>query len=100
MYHALGVCWIITFPLHYRSNLKMIKRIHTASITAALVLPAIPALLPLVIGGYSPYYSPPQFCSGRHFEVTYYTFLLPAVIILTVKLFALMLVFCIILRVC
>ena len=99
MYHACGVCWIISLPLHYRSNDKMIKLIHIATITLALVVPAIPVVAQLVAGGYRPYFSPPRFCNGRNIHLTYYTFLLPAAIIFAVTVFAMLLVLGVILKV-
>ena len=99
MYHACGVCWIITLPLHYRSNVKAIKLIHIATISLALVVPAIPVVAQLAAGGYRPYPSPPRFCTGRNVRLTYYTFLLPAAIIFAVIMFAMILVFGVILKV-
>ena len=98
MFHALGVCWIIALPLNYRST-KRLKLNHFVTVTATLVIPAIPALLQLAAGGYRPYTSPPRFCNGRNSHVTYLTFLLPAVIILAVTMFAMMVVFWTILKV-
>ena len=99
MYHALGVCWIIFLPLHYRSNIKTIKLIHVASIMLALVVPAIPVVAQLAAGGYRPYASPPRFCTGRNVRLTYYTFLLPAAVIFAVIMYAMILVFGVILKV-
>jgi hypothetical protein len=99
MYHALGVCWIITLPLHYRSNVKMIRPVHIVTMTLALVVPAIPCIAQLAAGGYRPYFSPPRFCSGKNFYLTYYTFLLPAAVIFAVIIFAMILVFGVILKV-
>ena len=100
MFYALGVYWIIAFPVHYRSSsTKMIKSIHVVTVTVALVFPAVPIMFQIATGGYRPYYSSTRFCSGKNFSVTYWTFLLPAVVILSVTIFALMVVSWIILKV-
>ena len=77
----------------------MIKRVHILTITLALFLPAIPCVVQLAAGGYRPYFSPPRFCSGRNFHITYWTFLLPAAIIFAVTIFAMVLVLGVIFKV-
>lgn len=100
LFHTLGICWIVAFPIHYRrTNLKMLKSIHIMTVTAALIFPAIPIIFQLAMGGYRPYYSPPRFCNGMNSSITYWTLLLPSTIILVVIMFALMVVFWIISKV-
>ena len=82
-FHALGLCWGIVFPFHYK-RVKAegrIKYIHVTTVVLAFVLPAIPALLHL-IEGYS--IAPGSFgiCFGQNKAIVYFTMILPMSILL------------------
>ena len=100
MFHAMGLCWGIVFPFHYRSfrNEGKIKYILAASVSFALLFPTIPALLYLK-DGYAALFTPTRVCTGRSLKVTYFAFLLPSSIILATTTFALAVVFWTILKV-
>ena len=100
MFHALGLCWGIVFPFHYRTFKAegKIKYVHIASVIIALLVPTIPALLYLK-SGYAALFTPTRVCTGRSLTVTYFSFLLPSSIILATTTFALGVVFWTILKV-
>ena len=51
-FHALGLCWGIVFPFHYRrfKTEGRIKYIHVITVVLTLVLPTIPTLLHFIDG--------------------------------------------------
>ncbi len=84
-FHALGLGWSILFPFHYR-RFKIsgrIKYIHVATIVLSLVVPTIPALLPL-IHGYTITSGPFGFCVPRDIDTTYFTLALPTSILMAI----------------
>ena len=100
-FHALGLCWAILFPFHYRT-FKMagrIKYIHVTSVVLSLVLPAIPPLLHL-IDGYVIGAGSLEACAGRNRIVTYFAITLPISILMAIASSALVLIFWKILKVC
>ena len=100
MFHAIGLCWAIVFPFHYR-NFKAdgkIKYIHIVTVIFGLLFPFLPALLYLN-KGYAALFTPTRVCTGRSLRVTYFSFLLPSSIILATTTFALIVVFWTILKV-
>ena len=78
-FHALGLCWGIAFPFHYR-RFKIegkVKYIHITTVALGLVLPTIPALAPLV-DGYTVTLSliDSGTCGARNVEITFFTTIL------------------------
>ena len=100
MFHALGLCWGLVFPFHYRTFKAegKIKYIHITTVIIALLVPSLPALLYLK-SGYAALFTPTRVCTGRSLTVTYFAFLLPSSIILATTTFALGVVFWTILKV-
>ena len=99
-FHALGLCWGIVFPFHYR-RFKIegrIKYIHASTVVLALVLPAVPALLHL-INGYSISPGPIVNCLGRNVSITYFTTILPVSVLLAMATSVLVILFWKILKV-
>ena len=94
MFHAIGLCWGIVFPFHYR-NFKAdgkVIYVHIVTVMLALVFPIFPALLYLK-DGYAALFTPTRVCTGRSLRVTYFSFLLPSSVILAITTFALIVVF-------
>ena len=85
VFHALGLGWSILFPFHYRrfKATTKIKFIHVATIVLGLVVPTIPALLPL-IHGYTITSGPFGFCVARDIVTTYFTLALPKSILMAI----------------
>jgi hypothetical protein len=100
MFHALGLCWGIVFPFHYRAFKAegKVKYVHIVSVIVALLVPTIPSLLYLK-SGYAALFTPTRVCTGRSLTVTYFSFLLPSSIVLATTTFALGVVFWTILKV-
>ena len=83
-FHALGLCWDIAFPFHYRRFKTEGRNKYVLVITTVLglVLPAIPALAPLVINGYTLAPGPIDHCGVRNVDITYFTMILPISILM------------------
>ena len=99
-FHALGLCWIILFPFHYR-RFKIecrIKYIHITTLIIGLVLPAIFALVPLT-DGYTLSQSPTDSCLPRNMVIVYYTLTLPISILMAASSTGLLILFWTILKV-
>ena len=93
-FHALGIMRSVVFPFAYR-QLKAEKKlvyINFSTVVAALFLPLIPSLLHL-IDGYDVTMAPFEVCIGQNVPITYFTFLLPASILLAVTSTALIIIF-------
>ena len=101
-FHALGLCWGIAFPFHYRrfKTEGRIKYIHVITVVLGLVLPAIPALAPLV-DGYTIAISPNAIdtCEGRNTTITFFTIILPISILVAAGSTVLIILFWIIFKV-
>ena len=84
-FHALGLCWGIMFPFHYRrfKAYDRIKYIHASTVVLGLVLPAIPALLHL-IDGYTIGLGHRSVCVGRDMSLNYFFVTLPISILVAV----------------
>lgn len=93
-YHALGLCWGVAFPFHYRrfKTEGRIKYIHAFSVVLGLVLPAIPALLHLIYG-YSIAIGPISVCVVRNIGVSYFTLTLPISILMAMATSSLVILF-------
>jgi hypothetical protein len=93
-FHALGLCWGVTFPFHYRrfKILGRIKYIHALSVVLGLILPAIPALLHLIYG-YSFAIGPISACVVQDIGVSYFTLALPISILLAMASSSLVILF-------
>ena len=99
-FHALGLCWGIVFPFHYR-RFKMegrIKYVHVITVVLGLVLPAISALVPL-IDGYTITPSPIDHCVVRNMMIHYFTSILPISILVAASSAVLIILFWIIFKV-
>ena len=93
-FHALGLCWSILFPFHYRrfKTEGRIKYIHIVTLIVGLVLPAIFALVPLT-DGYTISPSPIDNCIARNTATIYYTITLPISILLAASSTGLVILF-------
>ena len=76
--HAFFLFWGVYFPFSYR-KLQMsgqLRYAHLASVLLALVVPLLPALLPLK-DGFLNTRNPTLVCLGRNSAYTYFLFVLP-----------------------
>ena len=92
--HAVGLCWGIVFPFHFRQfkAKEKLKYIHITTVLTVLLLPLVPALLHLK-SGYGIADSPTIICQGRSIDVTFFTFILPMSAILAVATSVLVIMF-------
>ena len=99
-FHALGLCWGIMFPFHYKrfKTEGRIKYVRVITIILGLVLPAISALAPLV-GGYTITPSPIDYCVGRNIAITFFTTILPSSVLTAASSTVLIILFWIIFKV-
>ena len=100
LFHAVGLCWGIAFPFHYRrfQAEEKLKYIHITTVLIALLLPSVPALLHLK-EGYSVSNTPTTVCFGRSMAVTFFSLILPLSIILAITTSIFVIMFWIILKV-
>ena len=99
-FHAIGLCWGIIFPFHFRQMKtgQKLKYYHIMTVLLALILPAFPALIHLH-DGYSMGYSPTTLCFGRNVAVTLFALILPLSGLMAVATSTLIIVFWKILKV-
>ena len=99
-FHALGLCWSIAFPFHYRrfKTEGRVKYVHVITVVLGLILPAIPALAPLV-DGYTITLSQIDTCVGRNMDITFFTTILPISILVAADSTVLIILFWIIFKV-
>ena len=92
--HAIFLFWGVAFPFHYR-KLKVNKHLryaHIITVVLALVVPLLAALVPLK-DGFIITSQPTLVCGGRNTDIIYYTFILPASILLAATSILLVLMF-------
>ena len=94
VFHALGLGWSILFPFHYQrfKATRKIKFIHVATIVLSVVVPIIPALLPL-IHGYTITSGPFGYCVAQNIDTTYFTLVLRPLSILMATITSVYLLF-------
>ena len=93
-FHAIGLCWGIVFPVHFRlmKTGKKLKYYHITTVLLALILSAFPALIHLH-DGYSMGNSPTTLCIGRNVAVTFFALILPLSGLIAVATSALIIMF-------
>ena len=83
IFHVLAIFWKVYYPIHSRSFdlTHRTKYIHATCLIVGLVLPAIPLTVISVNGGFIITRFPPIACVGKDADSTFYSALLPIVII-------------------
>ena len=86
LFHILVVFWTVKFPIRAKifSNKNYFRYVHFIMLVLAIVLPCIPLAAVLGTGGSTLASFPPFQCFARNSNVTYYTFILPASIMMGV----------------
>jgi hypothetical protein len=98
--HAGFVFWGLRYPFSYRT-FKLLGRAryaHIISVLVAVLLP-LPAALIHLKGGYVITANPSLTCAGRNTDYTYYTFVLPLSVMLTITTCLIVLIFWTLLKV-
>ena len=93
--HILILFWKIQFPLHSSRFEKAhsTKHIHIAIVILAILLPVITVISSEINGGYTLTRFPTILCTGANIDVTFYTLVLPIVIIIGCGTTVLMVIF-------
>lgn len=83
IFHVLAVFWKIYYPIHSRSFdlTHRTKYIHATCLILGLVLPVIPLTVIFVNGGFIITRFPPFACVGKDADSTFYSALLPIIIL-------------------
>lgn len=78
LFHALGILGGVEFPFKYRifKAEGKLKYVHISTVVIGIILPLVPALLPL-IDGYSIIPSSLDVCFSQNPVITYFTLVLP-----------------------
>ena len=94
LFHALGILRGIAFPFLYHKikTEGKLKYIHITTVMIALILPLVPALLPL-IDGYGVIPTSIGICVGRNIVITYFSLVLPFSILFAIASTVLIAVF-------
>lgn len=79
--HIFMLFWKIHFPLHASSFRPRMKYIHIAMVSVALLLPTIPSITAAAIGGYNMARIPPFVCIGTSANATFYSLVLPILLL-------------------
>ena len=84
IFHVSVLFYGIQFPFHSRSfkAAHRTKYIHVIMVVIALLLPLVPAIVCGVIGEYTMTDFPPILCVGSDADATFYSLVLPIIIIL------------------
>ena len=100
LFHAVGLCWGVVFPFHFRKFKaeEKLKYIHVTTVLIALFLPTVPALLHLE-KGYGIASSPTTICFGRSVAVTFFSLILPLSVVLAITTSVFVIIFWIIFKV-
>ena len=95
IFHLSAVFYGVQFPFHSRSfkASNRSKYVHVIMVVIALLLPLVPVISCAVIGGYSMTSFPPIVCTGSDTDATYYSLVLPNIIILGIGASLLLLIF-------
>ena len=99
--HMTALCWKVFLPVQARSlqSSRRLKLVHILCVLVGLLVPLIPVLAPIISNavmearldqpipgshGFGFALFPPILCSGIHEDVTFYTLILPNVLIILV----------------
>ena len=113
--HVLALFWKIRFPFHSRAfqMAHRVKYVHITCVVIGIVFPALPVVATMSQAahgtssadvvkaglGFGLTRFPPILCTGRHGDTTFYSLILPILLILMVGITFLLIIFWIIHRV-
>ena len=85
-FHVITLFWKIQFPFHARSfeNTHGFKYLHITAFFLGVVIPAIPVVIMLATGGFVARRFPPVVCSARKLDVTFYSVILPIIMMVEI----------------
>ena len=82
--HIIAIFWKVGFPFHARTlqTGHWNKYLHITGVLIALVLPIIPVIVSATIGGFGMIRFPPILCTGKNADATFYSLIVPIIILL------------------
>ncbi len=97
LFHVTMLFWNIRFPLHARvfeeTHPSTMKCIHIACVTLALLVPWIPVIAAFATGGFFNASFPPELCTGRNADATFYSLVVPLIIMMQIGVTMLIVIF-------
>ena len=96
--HIAMILWKIQFPIHARSFevAHRMRYIHIVMIIAALIIPLVPVITAAADGGYGLTRFPPILCTAKSTKATFYSLIMPIILIMQCGITMLLLIFWII----
>ena len=107
--HVLAIFWKLRFPFHSRAyqTAHRIKYIHITCVAIGIIFPALPVVATMSQAAYGTSSAdavkaglgfglirfPPILCTGRHGDTTFYSLILPSLLILMVGMTFLLIIF-------
>lgn len=92
--HVAAFFWKVKFPFHARScEERQLKYAHIAGVLVALLLPILPVAVALANGGFVIATFPPLLCTGKKAAPTFYSLVVPVVILLQIGITMLLITF-------
>ena len=84
IFHVLAIFWKVHFPMHSRYYDKMhrTRYIHVTCVIVALTLPMVPLIPTSINGGFIMPRFPPVLCVGRDADSSFYSFVIPIVLLI------------------
>ena len=95
----VALFWGIKFPLHAKALAHRQKYFHLVMVLLGLTLPIIPVIATLASGGFGLTRFPVILCTGKKGAATFYSLVLPIVILVQIGVSLLILIFWTILKV-
>ena len=83
IFHVFAIFWKVYFPFHsrYFEKIHRTRYIHATCLILGLVLPAIPVAVISVNGGFIITRFPPIACVGKDADSTFYSVVLPLILL-------------------
>lgn len=97
-FHVSMLFWKVKFPFHARffEQVGRMRYIHIFIVITALVVPVTPVIAAAADGGFAVTHFPPILCTGRSAKATFYSLILPIIVLKQCGLTMLIVVFWII----
>ena len=94
-FHVAAIFWKIRFPFSARAaeSTLYIKLVHVTVVVLAVVVPIVPVVTTLKTSGFGLTRFPPILCTGTNADATFYSLVLPIVVLLQVGISLLIVIF-------
>ena len=94
-FHIIALFWKIRFPFHARSfeTVHRFKYVHITAVILGVVLPAIPSISMMATGGFVLRRFPPVVGLARDLPVTFYSAMVPIIVMFQIGISLLVIIF-------